>query len=880
MIHLFRLVLWMIGRLILSLRYRVQIDGLDQLKELKGPILLLPSHPAFVDPPLVFTNLYPYLRPRPLLFEDNFHNPFMYPLLFALDAIRVPNLAKVSAEARHKTGEAIQNVINALQAGQNVILWPSGRLERDGVERLGAARTVSDVLKSVPEVKMLLCRTKGLWGSRYSYGYDGNTPPLIPRAATGLLWLLAGLFFLVPKRNVTITLRLVDHAELPGLDREILNPYLEQFYSPGGTPETPTYVPPHIIFGERSRVFPKYDAGLDLDLRALKPETKNAVDDMIAHQVRRSPDDWSAETPLDTLGMDSLDRMELSLSIERRFGFSGDSVPTSVGQLYALASGLVKKAPPQPPPPAWFNPPTGNLQPAILGETIAAAFVERALMNRRDVAVADDRSGVLTYERLLVGAFIMAKRFKLLPGDAIGVLMPAAAACDITLLGLYLAGKLPVVLNWTTGPTNLAHAANLMNLQRTITSRAVIDRLGLSLPETTFVYLEDIGKEVGTLEKLTTLLTVRFMPGSVRASVPSVDPDSPAVVLFTSGSEKAPKAVPLTHRNLLINQADALEVFGVDRRNSMLGFLPAFHSFGMSITGLFPILSGFRVVRHPDPTDAAALARKVGLFKTTVLVGTPTFVSYILERAEPGELASLELVVVGAEKCPNGVFDRMKEAAPRAKVVEGYGITECAPTVSVNPPSAIRHGTVGKALPHVELKVIDLDTEETLAPGKRGMLLVGGPAVFPGYLGHEGPPPFKQIDGKRWYVTGDLVELSADGYITFSGRLKRFLKAGGEMISLPALEEPFARVYPPTKDGPRVAVEGVEIDGGGRRIVLFTTETITLRQANELLVKEGLHGVMRLDEVRLVDTLPVLGTGKTDYKVLRAKIFQNAGESA
>ncbi|MFQ3593170.1 MAG: AMP-binding protein, partial [Gemmataceae bacterium] len=512
----------------------------------------------------------------------------------------------------------------------------------------------------------------------------------------------------------------------------------------------------------------------------------------------------------------------------------------------------------------------------ILADTIAAAFVERALQTPQEIAVADDRSGVLTYEKMLVGSLLMARRFRALPGDALGVLLPAAAACDITLQGLYLAGKLPVLLNWTTGPANLAHAAKLMKLDCTITSRAVIDRLGLTLPETRFIYLEDIGKEISIWEKLSTLLRVRWMPGSVRAMVPQPAPDSPAVVLFTSGSEKAPKAVPLTHRNLITNQRDALKVFGVDRRNSMLGFLPAFHSFGMSITGLFPLLSGFRVVRHPDPTDAAALARKVGLFQTTILVGTPTFVNYILDRAEPGELASLRLVVVGAEKCPQAVFDKMKLAAPEAIITEGYGITECSPTVSVNPPNAVRPGTVGKPFPSVKLKHIDLDTEQELGPNQMGMLLVGGPTVFPGYIGSDAPQPFKQIDGERWYVTGDLAELTDEGYIRFRGRLKRFIKVGGEMVSLPALEEPLARMYPPTKDGPRVAVEGVELEGGGRRIVLFTTEDITVNQANDILLKEGFHGVMRLDEVRKIDAIPVLGTGKTDYKILRAKILQPA----
>lgn len=876
--RIFRYALWMVGRLILSLRYRVRLIGLEQVKDAKGPLLILPSHPAFVDPPLIFTNLYRYFRPRPLLYEDNFRNPFMYPLLFALDAIKVPDLSRASAEAREKTTKAIENVITALRAGQNVIIWPAGRLERAGIEKLGGSRTLSDVLKTMPEVTLLLVRTRGLWGSRYSYGYDGKTPPLIPRILEGLAWLAAGLFFFVPKREVTVTLELVRPADLPSLEREVLNPYLENYYHPGGVPEEPSFVPPHLFLGERSREFPSYVEDNQVDLSQLKPDTKHAVDEMIAAKLNRPvPPEATVDTTLDSLGMDSLDRMDLALEVERRFGFHGDDVPATIGQLYALAAGLVKRAAPKPAPVAWFKPVEGNVQPAILADTIGAAFVERALQSRGDVAVADDRSGVLTYERMLIGAILMARRFKKLPGEAIGVLLPAAAACDITLQGLYLAGKLPVILNWTTGPANLAHAVRLMNLECTITSKAVIDRLGLELPETRFVFLETIGKEIGTWEKISTLLKVRLSPSAIRAAVPQPDPDSNAVVLFTSGSEKAPKAVPLTHRNLISNQRDALEVFGVDRRNSMLGFLPAFHSFGMSITGLFPILSGFRVVRHPDPTDAAALARKIGMFKPTILVGTPTFVSYILDRAEPGELASLELVVVGAEKCPQSVFDRMAQAAPRAVITEGYGITECGPTVSVNPPKAVRPGTVGKPFPSVQVKVIDLQTEQTLPAGQMGMLLVRGPNVFPGYIGSDAPPPFQEIDGERWYVTGDLVELTEEGYIRFSGRLKRFVKAGGEMVSLPALEEPFTRVFPPTQDGPRVAVEGVEIEGGGRRIVLFTTEEISLRTANEMLHKEGFHGVMRLDEVRRVKAIPVLGTGKTDYKILRAQILQPVG---
>jgi long-chain-fatty-acid--[acyl-carrier-protein] ligase len=867
-----RTLLWLFARFSLSRRYRVRVHGLDAVRGLRGPILVLPNHPAYIDPPLVLTALYPVLRPRPLLYENNFQNPLLAPFMGLLDALRVPDLEQTSDEARQRTAAAIEGVKQALRNGQNVILWPSGRVERAGVERLGAARTLSDVLRDVPEAQVVLVRTRGLWGSRFGYGWNGRRPPFLKRLFQGLGYVLANLVFFAPRRAVDITLEHVERSRLPGVERDVLNPWLENWYNVG-SPEPPTYVPAHFFFGPRTRNFPTPDEPEPIDLARLTPETRQAVNEMLAEKLNRplKPEELKPETPLEHLGMDSLERNEFTLSVERRFGFTGDQVPASLAQLYALAGGFLPRQPPKPAPPAWFQPSADTRPLALLGETVAEAFVAQALAHRKDVVTADDRSGALTYERLLSGALTLASRFRALPGDHVGLLLPSSVGCDAALMGLYLAGKTPVVLNWTTGPANLAHAAATLALRHVVTSKAFIDRTGVKVEGASFLFLEEVRKGIGKFEMLRTLLKVRLLPGVVRAGVPRPSPDSPAVVLFTSGSEKAPKAVPLTHRNLFTNQRGGMQVLKVDRTDSILGFLPAFHSFGMSITGLLPLLTGMRVVRHPDPTDAAALARKVGGYKPTILVGTPTFVSYILDRAEPGELASLRMVVVGAEKCPQGVFDRFREASPKASVLEGYGITECSPVVSVNSPEDNRPGTVGRPLPGVEVCVVDLDSGTPLPAGQMGMLLVGGPTVFPGYIAHDGPSPFRERDGKRWYVTGDLVEID-DGYIRFSGRLKRFLKAGGEMISLPALEEPFARLYPPTKDGPRVAVEGVEVEGGGRRVVLFTTEEVALRQANELLLKEGMQGVMRLDEVRRVDALPVLGTGKTDYKVLRALI--------
>ena len=208
---------------------------------------------------------------------------------------------------------------------------------------------------------------------------------------------------------------------------------------------------------------------------------------------------------------------------------------------------------------------------------------------------------------------------------------------------------------------------------------------------------------------------------------------------------------------------------------------------------------------------------------------------------------------------------------PHAILSEGYGITECSPVVSVNRPGNLRPGTIGQPLDGVEALVVDPDSMAPLPVDQRGLLLISGATIFPGYLYYDGPSPFHDHAGKRWYITGDLAKIDADGFIHFAGRLKRFLKAGGEMISLPAIEEPLASKYPPGEKGPQVAVEGIETPTG-RNIVLFTTTDLKLTEANALLTQAGFRGIMRLDEVRKLDALPLLGTGKIDYKVLRAQI--------
>ena len=240
----------------------------------------------------------------------------------------------------------------------------------------------------------------------------------------------------------------------------------------------------------------------------------------------------------------------------------------------------------------------------------------------------------------------------------------------------------------------------------------------------------------------------------------------------------------------------------------MLGFLPMFHSFGINVTGLLPLETGLRVVHHPDPTDAGGLARKIAAYKPTMLVGTPTFLIRYPRPRQTGSTSTCYGSFSSARRSVRSDVRALCRLAPHSRAVGRLRHHRVLAGRCSQPAGPTRSGTVGKPLPGVELLVLDLDADKPRGARTSSAGCWWRADVFPGYIGDDGPLPFMEIDGKRWYVTGDLAKIDDDGFMHFAGRMKRFLKAGGEMISLPALEEPFTRQYPPTKDGPRVAVEG------------------------------------------------------------------------
>jgi len=562
MIQVLRWVLWFLSRCIRSLRYRVRLHGSESLRGLKGPTLVMPNHPAYIDPPMLLTVLWPVLRIRPLLYEGHFRHWLLRPLVPLLGGVRVPDLDQPSDAASAQARAAIDSVIEGLRQGDNFILWPAGHAQSDGVERLGAAQAACDILQAVPDANVVLVRTRGLWGSRFSLARTGRAPALMGELKRSVLILLSNLLLFTPRRRIDITVEVIDRRKLPDLSRQTLNPWLEAWYNADG-PETPTFVPYHFLLGPRTYRFPAPPRPPVVDASRITATTKAGVRQILEDKLQRPLEESleKADTLLAELGMSSLEAVDVTRAVEQRFRFSAGLMPTTLGELWALAQGLAETGSVRPPTADWFRQPADEGPLQLRGDNLLAAFVACAQANAKDVALADDLSGVLNYEKLLVGVLTLAQRLAQLPEANVGLMLPASVACDVAFMALHLAGKLPVMLNWTTGPAHLAHAVRVMGVRHVVTSKAFIDRLGLGSAGWEYLYLEELRAGIGRFELLRTLLTVRLLPGVVRRRVHAVSPHEPAVILFTSGTEKAPKVVPLTHRNILSDLGGGIEFF-------------------------------------------------------------------------------------------------------------------------------------------------------------------------------------------------------------------------------------------------------------------------------------------------------------------------------
>jgi acyl-[acyl-carrier-protein]-phospholipid O-acyltransferase/long-chain-fatty-acid--[acyl-carrier-protein] ligase len=488
--------------------------------------------------------------------------------------------------------------------------------------------------------------------------------------------------------------------------------------------------------------------------------------------------------------------------------------------------------------------------------TVIEAVVEAAkIQGWRRITVEDPVTGKLSYRKLLVGARVLAGKFLPLAeeGEAVGVMLPNANGAAATLLGMMSAGRVPAMINFTAGPTNIQAACTAAEVRTIVSSRNFVERARLDklvdgLTETVrIVYLEDLRGTISTVDKIRGMIRYRHALRPRNA-------DDPAAILFTSGSEGTPKGVVLSHRNMLCNAAQAAARIDFGRTDKVFNTLPVFHAFGLTVGLVLPLVSGVPVFLYPSPLHYRVVPELVYGANATILFGTDTFLSGYGRAAHPYDFRSVRYVLAGAEP--------VKEATRRLwaekfglRILEGYGVTETAPALALNTPMFNRFGTVGRLLPGIEARLEPVPGIE-----EGGRLYVRGPNVMLGYLKADQPgilvPP-----EEGWHDTGDIVTIDREGFVTIKGRAKRFAKIGGEMISLAAVESLAAELWPNSQS----AVVTEPDPRRGERLVLVTEEKSATRAAFQAYAKsKGASDLVAPAEVMVVDKLPVLGSGKAD----------------
>jgi acyl-[acyl-carrier-protein]-phospholipid O-acyltransferase/long-chain-fatty-acid--[acyl-carrier-protein] ligase len=488
--------------------------------------------------------------------------------------------------------------------------------------------------------------------------------------------------------------------------------------------------------------------------------------------------------------------------------------------------------------------------------SITEALIDAsATHGSRSLAIEDPVTGPLSYRRLLTATAVLGR--KLMPlaaeGKAIGVMLPNANGAAVAIFALMSAGRVPAMINFTAGATNIRAACSAAEIKTIVTSRAFVERARLDTliaaigQGVQIIYLEEVRASITLGDKLRGLLDVK-QPLVKRQA------DDPAAILFTSGSEGTPKGVVLSNRNMLANAAQAEARIDFSSRDKVFNVLPVFHSFGLTVGLVLPLVCGVSVYLYPSPLHYRIVPELIYGVNATILFGTDTFLAGYARSAHAYDFRSLRYVLAGAEP--------VKEATRRTyaekfglRILEGYGITETAPALALNTPMFNKFGTVGRLLPGMEARLEPVPGVED-----GGRLFVRGPNVMLGYLKTENPGVLERPP-EGWHDTGDIVSIDGEGFITIKGRAKRFAKVGGEMISLAAVEALAAELWPDAISGCAAIPDARK----GERLVLVTNQQDASRpQFLAFARSKHASDLMVPASVIVVDKLPLLGSGKVD----------------
>ena len=503
-------------------------------------------------------------------------------------------------------------------------------------------------------------------------------------------------------------------------------------------------------------------------------------------------------------------------------------------------------------------------------QNVLSAVAETARKLPGHIILEDATLQTLTYRKLMVGADVLAHALRgaVTGGERVGLLLPNVNATPVAILALWSLGKVPAMLNFSSGTPTMLACVELAGLKHIVTSRAFLERARLNVDDfvkagISLIYLEDVRAGITGFRKFLTLLRHVFLQPSAFSLQPSVR--STAVIVFTSGSEGVPKGVELTHGNILANIHQILAVTDLTDCDRLFNCLPLFHSFGLTVGTFLPLVRGIYIFLYPSPLHYRTVPSVLYDRDCTVFISTNTFLNGYARKAHPYDFRSLRYLFAAAEK--------LQEATALAwsqkygvRILEGYGATECSPCLSVNTPLEPRYGSVGRLLPGMEY---ELEPVEGVAEG--GRLFVHGPNVMKGYLNADANAKFQALGG--WYDTGDIVSVDAEGYLHILGRLKRFAKVSGEMVSLTAVEDALAGAFPQYGLHCQIAVITRPEENKGEALIAVTNEPkLTLDEIRDAIKAKGLTNLSVPREIKVVKEIPKLGTGKVNHRELQTQM--------
>lgn len=874
-----------IMKLLLKIRYRVKITWLE-LIEKDSPNLILPSHVALMDPAII----YAYLRWKwtlcPVVVDDYYNKPILNIFFRWMKAVEVADIER--HEEKDLDAQMImKQLIARLEKNKNVLLYPQWEMARQWFQSIIGKKTAFYAVQQAPKwTKVLTVNINWLRGSRSSRAWTWHSPKLFWFLLKGFLFTIVDLIFFVPKRDVKIEIKDMTE-ELQKITKKWVDKFnqeLEKIYNKKWE-EKLEYI--SWLFWCNTVKKHKEPEIIEWSIKELQRTSFNwlinipeDIQQKVISIIQKIKPEYKWKIDLNTnlildCFFDSLNMSELKSTVQSTFSNTSNPPLLDLKTVWDVAMMAIWKSALNEDlkPCEWTNVKDKKMiysyiRPIINKDSTILSVMKESFQARwmDDSFCYDESFWHQTVKDFLIKAYLISNILKRYPWERVAIMLPSLSATALLVVACYLAEKVPVMLNRTLSEEAFSHCLKSQDIKTILTAKSFLQKIQRPrLQNYEMNFIEDMLSSISIMQKL------KAVNQSKKLKLPK-HISNIAVVLFTSWSEALPKTVELTHQNLLQDLLWAAGIIELKTGEVQICYLPSFHSFGFALWIILPLISKWRIVFSSNPNDSANIAKLINHTKPVFLASTPTFLRWVVQSAKWNQIESLRIAIVWAERCPNDLFTKFTKKAPNATIVEWYGITECSPIIAVNPVKRnhkIKKWTVWLPINWEKVKILELETLKEVKEKQEWMIYVKWSNIFSGYVDKKLESPFVEIDGEMWYQTGDLWFIDKDGYLSVSGRLKRFVKIAWEMISLPAIESTLARKWKLASWEECLAIETQEKSDWSVYFVLFTTENIDLHEANSYLHEQWVSNLVHIDEIRQIDNIPMLWTWKVDHVQLQ-----------